>query len=87
LITFIVISNAGDWLGDVNLTLHGAWAISLLTGARPAAHDRLTMRTARVVVAVSLSLALGSAATAQELLSFHGRALFIAGHDHGFRPR
>ena len=86
LITFIVISNAGDWLGDVNLTLRGASAISLLTGAQPAAHDRLMMRTARVVVAVSLSLALVSAAPAQELLSFHGRVLFIAGTTMGFAP-
>jgi len=43
-------------------------------------------RVARIVVAVSLLLALVCAATAQELLSFHGRVLFIAGTTMGFAP-
>ena len=57
-----------------------------MTGARLAVHDGLMTRVARVVVAVSLSLILVSAATAQELLSFHGRVLFIAGTNMGFAP-
>jgi hypothetical protein len=43
-------------------------------------------RVAPVLVAVGLSLALVCAATAQELLSFHGRVLFIAGTTMGFAP-
>jgi len=39
-----------------------------------------------VVVAISLSLPLVCAATAQELLSFHGRVLFVAGTTMGFAP-
>jgi len=43
-------------------------------------------RVARVVVAVSLLLALVCAAPAQELLSFHGRVLFITGTTMSFAP-
>src|SRR5712691_8513463 len=39
-----------------------------------------------VVVVISLSLPLVCAATAQELLSFHGRVLFVAGTTMGFAP-
>jgi hypothetical protein len=57
-----------------------------LTSVRPAAHHGLMTKVARVVVALSLSLALVSAATAQELRSFHGRVLFIAATTMGFAP-
>ncbi len=39
-----------------------------------------------VLVVISLSLPLVCAATAQELLSFHGRVLFVAGTTMGFAP-
>ncbi len=57
-----------------------------MTEGRLAAHDGLMTRVAPVLVAVSLSLALVYPAAAQELLSFHGRVLFIAGTNMGFAP-
>jgi hypothetical protein len=43
-------------------------------------------RVTLVVVAVSLSLALVCVAAAQQLLSFHGRVLFVSGSTMGFAP-
>jgi len=43
-------------------------------------------RVGRVVVVVSLWLALVCAATAQDLVSFHGRVLFVSGTTMGFAP-
>jgi hypothetical protein len=43
-------------------------------------------RMSRVVMALGLSLAIGSAAMAQELRSYHGRVLFVAGTSMGFAP-
>jgi hypothetical protein len=39
-----------------------------------------------VVVAITLSLPLVCAAIAQDLVSFHGRVLFVAGASMGFAP-
>ena len=66
------------WLGDENEESR--------QGRRLAAHDPLMTRVARVVVAIGLSLTLVCAATAQELVSFHGRVLFVAGTTMGFAP-
>jgi hypothetical protein len=43
-------------------------------------------RMSRVVMALGLSLAIVSAAMAQELRSYHGRVLFVAGTSMGFAP-